>query len=70
MTVSPDVNSSTNLVGWINEVGVWSADERIDWFADDTESALHWRETQSGQHLELGIADTNLAGLLVELGAT
>src|SRR6201996_3775759 len=70
VTVSPDVSSSTNLGGWINKVGVWSPAERIDWFADDRESPLHWREEQTGQHIELGIAETNLAGLLGELGAT
>ena len=31
---------------------------------------LHWRERPSGQHIELGIAETNLVGLLGELGAT
>ena len=70
VTVSPDVSSSTNLGGWINKVGVWSSGDRVDWFADDTETALHWREKQTGQHIELGIAETNLAGLLGELGAT
>jgi pyruvate dehydrogenase E1 component len=70
VTVSPDVSSSTNLGGWINKVGVWSPGDRVDWFADDTETALHWREKQTGQHIELGIAETNLAGLLGELGAT
>jgi pyruvate dehydrogenase E1 component len=70
VTVSPDVSSSTNLGGWINKVGVWSPGERTDWFADDTETALHWREKQTGQHVELGIAETNLVGLLGELGAT
>jgi pyruvate dehydrogenase E1 component len=70
VTVSPDVSSSTNLGGWINKVGVWSPADRTDWFADDRESPLHWREKQSGQHIELGIAETNLAGLLGELGAT
>jgi pyruvate dehydrogenase E1 component len=70
VTVSPDVSSSTNLGGWINKVGVWSDGDRVDWFADDTETALHWREKQTGQHIELGIAETNLAGLLGELGAT
>ena len=70
VTVSPDVSSSTNLGGWINKVGVWSPTDRTDWFADDTETALHWRERQTGQHIELGIAETNLAGLLGELGAT
>jgi pyruvate dehydrogenase complex dehydrogenase (E1) component len=31
---------------------------------------LHWRERPTGQHIELGIAETNLVGLLGELGAT
>ena len=70
VTVSPDVSSSTNLGGWVNKVGVWSARERTDWFADDAETILHWREKPTGQHLELGIAETNLVGLLGELGAT
>src|SRR3954454_19931944 len=70
VTVSPDVSSSTNLGGWVNKVGVWSAQERTNWFADDAETILHWRERPSGQHIELGIAETNLVGLLGELGAT
>ncbi|GAA2362987.1 transketolase-like TK C-terminal-containing protein [Dactylosporangium salmoneum] len=70
VTVAPDVASSTNLGGWINKVGVWSADARPDWFDDDPETILHWRERPSGQHVELGIAEVNLVGLLGELGAT
>ncbi|QUH02081.1 pyruvate dehydrogenase [Saccharopolyspora erythraea] len=70
VTVSPDVSSTTNLGGWMNKVGVWSVTERVDWFADDTETILHWREKPTGQHIELGIAETNLVGLLGELGAT
>ena len=30
VTLSPDVSSSTNLGGWVNKVGVWSARERRD----------------------------------------
>lgn len=70
VTVSPDVSSTTNLGGWVNKVGVWSPAERRDWFADDAETILHWRENPAGQHIELGIAETNLVGLLGELGAT
>jgi pyruvate dehydrogenase E1 component len=70
VTVSPDVSSSTNLGGWVNKVGVWSREERPDWFADDSETVLHWREKPDGQHIELGIAETNLVGLMGELGAT
>jgi pyruvate dehydrogenase E1 component len=70
VTVSPDVSSTTNLGGWLNKVGVWSPAERVDWFADDSETILHWREKPTGQHIELGIAETNLVGALGELGAT
>lgn len=70
VTVSPDVSSSTNLAGWLNKVGVWSPTERRDWFADDAETIMHWREKPTGQHMELGIAEVNLVGLIGELGAT
>jgi pyruvate dehydrogenase E1 component len=70
VTVSPDVASSTNLGGWINKSGIWSVGERRDWFADDPQTLVHWHETPSGRHIELGIAETNLVGLLGELGAT
>ncbi len=70
VTCSPDVASSTNLGGWINKTGVWSVQDRRDWFADDTERVLRWREVSNGQHIELGIAEVNLVSLLGELGAT
>jgi pyruvate dehydrogenase E1 component len=70
VTVSPDVASSTNLGGWINRVGIWHPGDRIDWFADDTDTLMRWRETVHGQHIELGIAEGNLVGLLSELGST
>ena len=68
--MSPDVGTSTNLGGWINKAGIWSIGDRIDWFADDTDTLVRWRETDHGQHIELGIAEVNLVGLLGELGAT
>jgi pyruvate dehydrogenase E1 component len=70
VTISPDVSSSTNLAGWVNKVGVWSHAEQPDWFADDSETLLHWRERPAGQHIELGIAEVNLVGAMGELGAT
>ena len=70
VTCSPDVASSTNLGGWINKTGVWSVKERHDWFADDAERLLRWSERETGQHIELGIAEVNLTGLLGELGTT
>jgi pyruvate dehydrogenase E1 component len=70
VTVSPDVASSTSLGGWINRVGTWQIGERIDWFADDPDTLLRWREHEHGQHIELGIAEVNLVSLLGELGST
>ena len=78
VTVSPDVGTSTNLGGWINKAGIWNpfppthphATDRIDWFADDTDTLVRWRESGHGRHIELGIAEVNLVGLLGELGAT
>jgi pyruvate dehydrogenase E1 component len=70
VTVSPDVTSSTNLAGWVNKVGVWSTEARRNWFEDDAETIMHWREKPDGQHIELGIAESNLVSLLGELGAT
>jgi pyruvate dehydrogenase E1 component len=70
VTVSPDVGTSTNLGGWINHAGIWNPRERLDWFADDTNTLIHWRENPEGRHIELGIAEVNMVGLLGELGAT
>jgi pyruvate dehydrogenase E1 component len=70
VTVSPDVASSTNLGGWINRAGIWHLGDRIDWFADDRDTLVRWRESEHGRHIELGIAEGNLVGLLGELGST
>jgi len=70
VTVSPDVASSTNLGGWINRVGMWHVDEHADWFEHDRATLLHWAQSRKGQHIELGIAEVNLVGLLSELGLT
>jgi pyruvate dehydrogenase E1 component len=70
VTVSPDVASSTNLGGWINRVGMWHMDDHPDWFVHDRSTLLHWAQSKKGQHIELGIAEVNLVGLLSELGLT
>src|SRR5918994_1179360 len=70
VTVSPDVGTSTNLGGWINKAGVWSIGDRIDWFADDTDTLVRWRGSDHGRHIELGIPEGNPVGVLGELGAT
>ena len=72
-------SNSSNEPAWVrgggrglgvNEVGVWSTEERHNWFDDDHETILHWRERPSVQHIELGIAEVNLVGLISELGRT
>ncbi|HVW46671.1 MAG TPA: pyruvate dehydrogenase [Solirubrobacterales bacterium] len=70
VTVSPDVGTSTNLGGWINHAGIWNPRERVDWFAEDTNTLVRWRENRQGRHIELGIAEVNMVCLLGELGAT
>src|SRR6476620_6100432 len=70
VTCSPAVASSTTIGGWITKTGVWSVQDRRDWFADDRERVLKWSEVSNGQHIELGIAEVNLVGMLGELGAT
>ncbi|MGC0252425.1 transketolase-like TK C-terminal-containing protein [Pseudactinotalea sp. Z1748] len=70
VTASPDVSSTTNIAGWLNKVGVWSTEGRPNWFNDDPETIMHWREAPSGQHIELGIAEVNLVSLIGELGTT
>jgi pyruvate dehydrogenase E1 component len=50
--------------------GSGSPGDAIDWFADDPDTLVRWRESDHGQHIELGIAEVNLVGLLGELGAT
>jgi pyruvate dehydrogenase E1 component len=66
VTLSPDVSVSTNLGGWINKVGVFRPEEAKDWFADS--QVLRWRQSPAGQHIELGISEMNLFGLLGQLG--
>ncbi|MGW7544696.1 transketolase-like TK C-terminal-containing protein [Streptomyces sp. NPDC054770] len=68
VTVSPDVSSTTNLGGWINRAGVWEPDPGTD--QDGDHGLLKWDATAKGQHIELGIAETNLVGLLTELGSS
>ncbi len=66
VTLSPDVSVSTNLGGWINKVGVFRAEAAPDWFGEG--QLLRWRESPRGQHIELGISEMNLFGMLAQLG--
>ena len=68
VTVSPDVATSTNLGGWINQVGVWSPQEEQDPFTALGPRLIKWERTPDGQHLELGISETNLLMALGQLG--
>jgi pyruvate dehydrogenase E1 component len=69
VTVSADVAITTHLAGWINRKGVYFPEERRDPFADTTQ-ALAWRESPTGRHIELGIAEHNLFLMLGALGLT
>ncbi len=66
VTTAPDVSISTNLGGWINKTGVYSATERDDHGGADR--LLKWAPSPSGQHIELGISEMNLFMLLGQLG--
>ncbi len=66
VTVSPDVAVSTNLGGWINAQGVFSATESIDYYGSDR--LLRWTPGPEGRHIELGISEMNLFLLLGQLG--
>jgi pyruvate dehydrogenase E1 component len=67
VTASPDVAVSTNLGGWINQVGVFSPREEP---ASDDGQAIRWDVGPGGRHLELGISEMNLFLLLGQLGLT
>ena len=69
VTASPDVAVSTNLGGWINRVGVYSADDTRPIF-DDAPRLLQWQPSPAGQHIELGISEMNLFMMLGQFGLT
>ncbi len=66
VTVAPDVAISTNLGGWINKVGVYSATP-VEAFEAGPQS-VRWEPSPAGQHIELGISEMNLFMLLEQLG--
>jgi pyruvate dehydrogenase E1 component len=69
VTTSPDVTISTNLGSWVNRRGVFARTPRpsveIEFGAA---SPQKWTISPEGQHLELGIAESNLFTLLAALG--
>ena len=69
VTASPDVTVSTNLGAWVNRRGLFARAEKADLFrSEKIPSTFNWDFSPKGQHIELGIAEMNLFGLLSALG--
>ncbi len=69
VTTSPDVTVSTNLGAFVNRRGIFSRQGREDTFKEQkVVSAQRWAMSPEGQHIELGIAEHNLFGVLAALG--
>jgi pyruvate dehydrogenase E1 component len=69
VTTSPDVTVSTNLGAWVNRRGIFDRAERADTFREEkVVSAQRWAMAPQGQHIELGIAESNLFLMLAALG--
>jgi pyruvate dehydrogenase E1 component len=69
VTTSPDVTVSTNLGPWVNRRGIFDRAERADTFREEkVVSAQRWAMSPQGQHIELGIAESNLFLQLAALG--
>ena len=69
VTTSPDVTVSTNLGPWVNQRGLFNRADRADIFKEEkVVSAQRWAFNRRGQHLELGIAESNLFLTLAALG--
>ncbi|MGE5270302.1 MAG: pyruvate dehydrogenase [Thiohalocapsa sp.] len=69
VTTSPDVTVSTNLGAWVNRRGIFDRAERADIFREEkVVSAQRWSMMPQGQHIELGIAESNLFLNLAALG--
>ena len=69
VTTSPDVTVSTNLGAWVNQRGLFKRRDMADVFAAaKIPSAQKWSATNQGQHIELGIAESNLFLMLAALG--
>ena len=69
VTTAPDVTVSTNLGAWVNRRGLFAKSEMTDLFKKERiPSTYSWDFSPKGQHLELGIAESNLFILLSALG--
>jgi pyruvate dehydrogenase E1 component len=61
VTTAPDVTVSTNLGPWVNRRGLFARQSMADTFkAERIPSTYAWEFAPTGQHLELGIAESNL----------
>jgi pyruvate dehydrogenase E1 component len=69
VTTSPDVTVSTNLGAWVNQRGLFRRTDMPDIFAQSKiASAQKWSGGNKGQHVELGIAESNLFLMLAAAG--
>jgi pyruvate dehydrogenase E1 component len=69
VTTSPDVTVSTNLGAWVNQRGLFRRTDMPDIFAQSKiVSAQKWSGGNKGQHIELGIAESNLFLMLAAAG--
>lgn len=69
VTTAPDVTVSTNLGPWVNRRGLFAKEELADTFkAEQIASTYSWSYSPEGQHIELGIAESNLFLNLSALG--
>jgi pyruvate dehydrogenase E1 component len=69
LTTSPDVTVSTNLGAWVNQRGLFKRRDMADVFAQaKIASAQKWSASNQGQHIELGIAESNLFLMLAAAG--
>ncbi|MEO0412552.1 MAG: transketolase [Pseudomonadota bacterium] len=69
VTTAPDVTVSTNLGPWVNRRGLFARESMADTFkAERIPSTYTWNFSPEGQHIELGIAESNLFLILSALG--
>lgn len=69
VTTAPDVTVSTNLGAWVNRRGLFAKQVVADLFKSERiPSTYSWEFSPKGQHIELGIAESNLFTLLSALG--
>lgn len=69
VTTAPDVTQTTNLGAFVNQRGLFRRQELGDAFQQaKIPSAQKWAAHKAGQHIELGIAESNFFLLLASLG--